>query len=118
VCSTLERSQGIGFERGEGSLAGVWRLVQLVLALAPEPISDRGGRSRVFLGVLVHREFSLLPRLHPRTWVAPDPVPRLHDVTTHFDTCFFVTGHHAGEVPPLAWWAHRRRWALTPISPG
>jgi hypothetical protein len=58
--------------------------VQLAPILAPEPIDDRDGGSCVFLRVLVRREFPPLPRLCPGTRVAPDPVPRLHDVATHF----------------------------------
>jgi hypothetical protein len=103
----LERNRGTCFEQGEGSLAGAWRLVRLALAPDPEPISDQGGGSYVFLGVLLHREFLPLLRLHHWIWAALDPIPQLHDVAACFGVCFFVAGHHAGEVPPLAWLAHR-----------
>jgi hypothetical protein len=99
----LERNQGTGFERGEGSLVGALRLVRLALALDLEPIGNHGGGSYAFLGVLIHREFLPLPRLHPETQAAPGPVPPLQDVAAHFGVYFSVAGHHAGEVPPLAW---------------
>jgi hypothetical protein len=78
-------------------------LVRLALALDLEPVGDHGGGSYVFLGVLIRREFLPLSRLHPETRAAPDPVPRLHDVAAHSGVCFSVAGHHAREVPPLAW---------------
>jgi hypothetical protein len=114
----LERNRGTGFERGEGSLAGASRLVRLALAPSLEPVGDHGSGIYVFLGVLIHREFLPLLRLHPGTRAALDPVPRLHDVAARSGICFFVAGNHTGEVPPLARYAHRRRWALTPISLG
>jgi hypothetical protein len=118
ACSVLERNRGTGSERGEGFLAKAWHLVRLALAPDLEPVGDHGGMSYAFLGALVCREFLPPPRLRLGTRAAPDPVPRLHDVVARSGVCFFVAGHHAREVPPLAWWAHRRRWALTPISPG
>jgi hypothetical protein len=98
----LEKNRGTGFERGEGSLVGGLRLVRLALALDLEPVGDRDGGSYTFLGVLVPREFPLLPRLRLGTRAAPDPVPRLHEVAARSDACFSIAGHHAGEVPPLA----------------
>jgi hypothetical protein len=103
ACSVLKRNQGIGSERGEGSLAEAWRLVRLALAPDLEPIGDRGDGSYAFLGALVHREFLPLPRLCLRTQAAPDPVPRLHDVAARSGVCFSVVRHHIGEVLPLAW---------------
>jgi hypothetical protein len=97
----LGQNRGTGFEQGEGSLAGAWHLVRLALAPNPEPVGDYGGGSYVFLDVLV--EFPSLLRLRPETRAASDPVPWLHDVVARSGVCFFVVGHHAGEVPPLAW---------------
>jgi hypothetical protein len=45
------------------------------------------------------------------------PVPQPRDVTEYSDVCSFVAELLAGEVLPLAWLAHRRRWEMTPISP-
>jgi hypothetical protein len=113
----LKQNRGTCSERGEGSLAEASRLVRLALAPDLEPVSDRGGGSYAFLGALVRREFLPPPRLRLGTRAAPDPIPRLHDVATCSGVCFSVIGRHAGVVLPLAWWAHRRRWVLTPISP-
>jgi hypothetical protein len=99
----LEQNRGTDFERGEGSLAGAWRLVRLALAPDPETVGDHRGGSYVFLGVLIHREFPPLPRLCLGTWATPDPVPRLCDVAAYFGICFFIVRHHAGEVPPRSW---------------
>jgi hypothetical protein len=99
----LGKNRGTGFEQGEGSLAGAWHLVRLALALDPEPVCDHGDESYVFLDVLVHWEFPSLLRLRPETRAAPDPVPWLHDAVAHSSVCFFIAGHHVGEVPPLAW---------------
>jgi hypothetical protein len=101
ACSMLERCRGTGFEREEGSLAGVWHPVQLVPALVLEPVDDRGGGSCVFLGVLVHQESLPLPRLRLEIRVALGPVLRLRDVAAHSGICFSVAGHHAGRFLPL-----------------
>jgi hypothetical protein len=99
----LEQNHGTSSERGECSLAEAWRLVRLALAPDLEPIGDCGGGSYAFLGALVRREFLPPLRLCLGTRVVPDLIPRLHDVAACFGVCFFVTGHHSGEVPPLAW---------------
>jgi hypothetical protein len=114
----LEQNRGIGFGRGEGSPAEAWRLVRLALAPDLELVGDRDNGSYAFLGALIRREFLSPPRLRLETRATQDPIPRLHGVAARSDVCFAIAGHHAEEVPPLAWWAHRRRWALTPISPG
>jgi hypothetical protein len=44
-------------------------------------------------------------------------VIQLRDVVARSGACFSVVEHRAGEVPPPAWWVHRERWAMTPISP-
>jgi hypothetical protein len=99
----LKRNRDTGPKRGEGSLAEAWCLVRLALAPDLEPIDDHGGRSYAFLGALVRQEFLPPSRLRPGTQAASDPVPRLHDVAACSDVYFSVVGHHAGEVPPLAW---------------
>ena len=103
MCLVLEQNWGTGSERGEGSLAVAWRPARLALAPGLEIVGDRGGESCAFLSALIRREFLPPLRLRLEIRAAPDPVPRLHDVTARSDVYFFVAGHHAGEVPPLAW---------------
>jgi hypothetical protein len=102
-CSVLEQNRGIGFKRGEGSLAIAWRPAWLALAPALELVDDRVGESYAFLATLVHREFLPPLRLHLGIQVAPDPVPWLHDVAACSGVCSSVTVLHAGEAPPLVW---------------
>ena len=99
----LEKNRGTGFERGEGSLTVAWCPARLALAPGLEIVGDRGGESCAFLSALIRREFLPPLRLRLEIRAAPDPVPRLHDVTARSGVCSSVIVLHAGEVPPLAW---------------
>jgi hypothetical protein len=92
-------------------------LARLALVLGPKLVGDHGGESSTFLGVPTRREFLLLLKLHPGIWAAPDLIPQPCDVAARSSVCSSVAAPHAGEVLPLAWLSHRRRWVITPISP-
>jgi hypothetical protein len=66
--------------------------------------------------VLYRHEFLPSLRLRPKRRVVQGTVIQLRDVVACSGACFSVAEHRAGEVPPLAWWVHHERWAMTPIS--
>jgi hypothetical protein len=118
ACSLREQSRGIGSKQREDFLGAALHLARLALALGPELVSDHGGESSVFLGVLIRWEFLPLLKLCPGIWAAPSPVPQPRDVAARSGVCSSVAALHTGEVLPLAWLDHRRSWETTPISPG
>jgi hypothetical protein len=117
ACSLREQSRGIGSEQREDFPDATLRLARLAPALSPEPVGDHSGENSVFLGVLARQEFLLLLKLRPGIRAVPGPGPKPRDVAKHSSVCSFITELHAGEVLPLAWSAHRRRWETTPIFP-
>jgi hypothetical protein len=117
ACSLHERSRDTGFEQREGSPGATLRLACLAPALGPELVGDHGGENSVFLDVLARWEFLLHLKLHPGIRAVQGPVPQPRDVAAHSGVCTFVAVLHAGEVLPLVWSAHRRRWETTPICP-
>jgi hypothetical protein len=117
ACSLRGRSQGSGFEQRGDSLGATLRPAQLVLALGPDLVGDHVGENSAFLGILTHREFLLLLKLHPRIRAALGPAPRPRDVAEHSGVCSFFVVLHAGEVLPLVRSARRRRWEMISISP-
>jgi hypothetical protein len=70
---TPERSQGIGFGRGAGSLAGE-RLVLPTPARVPELGDDRGGGSCVVLGAFFRQGSPPFLKLRPKRQAEPDLV--------------------------------------------
>jgi hypothetical protein len=103
MCSLRERSRGTGSEQREGSLGVALHLARLAPVLGPELVSDHGGESSSFLGVLARREILLLLRLRPEIRAMSDPVPQPRDAAARSDFCSSVVVLHAAEVLPLAW---------------
>jgi hypothetical protein len=101
VCSLRGRSQGSGFERREDSLGATLHPSRPAPILGPEPVGDHAGKNSVFLGILAHREFLLLLKLHPGIRAALGPAPQPRDVAEHSGVCSFDAVLHAGGLFPL-----------------
>jgi hypothetical protein len=66
--------------------------------------------------VLFHQEFLPFLRLRLERRVVLGLILQLRDVVARSGTSFSVAEHHAGEVPPPAWWVHLQRWVMTPLN--
>jgi hypothetical protein len=117
ACSLCERSQGSGFEQRGDSLGVTLCPARLVLDLGPKLVGDHGGENSAFLGILAHRVFLPLLKLHPKIWVVLGLAPQPRDVAEYSGVCSFGTELLTGEALPPARSAHRRRWETIPISP-
>ena len=116
--SELEKSQGIGSEGDVGSRVRAWRPAQLTPIRVPVCGDDHGDESCGVLGALFHQGFPLLQKLHPERQVGLDHALQLHGDVICYGACSDVVAHRAGGDPPLAWWARRLRWVLSPLSLG
>jgi hypothetical protein len=112
------RSQGIGSGRGVGFCVGAERHARLVPTRVPERGDNPNGGNCGALGVFFRRGSPPPQKLCPERKVGLDHALQLHGDVVCYSACSDVVVHRAGGAPPLARWARRQRWALSPLSLG